>query len=835
MVEQNNGTFSVIFRYSKEEATVSLDALRKAAVSFLEDYGEAPLLGRDFVDIVGEEDGKVRFNRLLKASRCRDAADFFYILLEQLEEANHTHGTPIVVNGIPMPYHFLLALLEVLIPGDRLFDITSVKQLQRLTNSRIPKEKHAAMQKVLKTYPVKFSSHTIRQMRLSPAVAFQYMPFTEELDPEGLRHTWVGQFHRGIVEQMYRNRIILILNMKCPVYCRFCFRKHKECRNQKSPTKQHVQQAMLYIRNTPSIKEIVLTGGDPFMRKSTLTSAVENLVKINHVQTIRVATRSISYFPQLFYADKSFWLHYLERMNLEAAQKDKKVEVATHFIHPDEISVQALDIISALVKSGIAVYVQTPLLGGCNSGGPELVKLYTQLRSAGAEIHYIFMPCSPIQGNKPYLTTIKDGLDTAAYLRAHLSDRAMPHITTATSIGKMDWFSSGWAVEQDSRDPAYIWLRTPYSKEYYEQFTPILQLSRNVRANADGTLDAQFMVPIGDNSLFRTYQTIEESEEERAARKQEAAQVRQQHLHELQQQALQDQRGTQSICKTGNPCVRRLHKTRAEIDVAADSQDLERVMRYISREEDITDVIIAGEEDPVENISRLRRVVNAVKQISHVSAIRVRSFKLNYSPEIYTEAVIKKLGRFNRLELVDAKRLEIETQFLHFSEFKLTHFQLLKRLRRHGLTVYNNTPLLRYINDQEEEILQISFHCREMGIEYNHIYVAGLDIQREWNQQRPISCSRVIDIATQVRKQGSGREIPRYILRTELGEVDFGLSCSIRAQDDYSVLVELTPYTMDYYKDLDPRFLLPNHVPLSQDGHPVVPVGGLTCRRLERW
>ena len=38
------------------------------------------------------------------------------------------------------------------------------------------------------------------------------------LSEEGQVHTWIGQFHQGVVEQMYENRVILVLHMSCPVF-----------------------------------------------------------------------------------------------------------------------------------------------------------------------------------------------------------------------------------------------------------------------------------------------------------------------------------------------------------------------------------------------------------------------------------------------------------------------------------------------------------------------------------------------------------------------------------------------------------------------------------------
>jgi hypothetical protein len=57
-----------------------------------------------------------------------------------------------------------------------------------------------------------------------------------------------------VVEQMYDNRVILVLHMSCPVYCRFCFRKHKECREQPPPTLENVDAALDYLGRAERVR-----------------------------------------------------------------------------------------------------------------------------------------------------------------------------------------------------------------------------------------------------------------------------------------------------------------------------------------------------------------------------------------------------------------------------------------------------------------------------------------------------------------------------------------------------------------------------------------------------
>lgn len=815
-MDSGRSVYRVQFKHSRQIVEVSLAALQDAVISFLDRYAVEPLLGKEFCSTIGSGNGQKRFERLLDAARCKaDAAAFFAQVISQLEAANGDGAGPIAVNGFALPYLLLLAILEQLMPEDRLYTVNNLEQLERLTNTCIPLEDRAALQKVLDTYPVRFSSHVIRQMRLSRPVGRQYLPFVQELDADGLTHTWVGQFRRGVIERMYRNRVILLINMTCPVYCRFCFRKHKESRHRPNPSPAEVVAAVDYVRRSPEIKEVLITGGDPLLNRANLVAAVDGLQEVPQVQTVRLATRSIAYYPQLFQVRGGNLLQYLQQKSADFQRCGKRLEVATHFVHPDEVSVQALEIISRLVSQGIPVYVQTPLLKDCNDQYPDLVRLFSLLRGAGAEIHYLFIPCDRIHGNRVYETPISQGIEVARQLRAHLSDRAMPRVNTGTPIGKIEWHSSGWAVEQDHQDPDYVWIRTPYSADYFEDFAPTAGFSGHVRVNREGTFDARYMAKIGDETLFlgaRPARPISAKTCDRAA------------LRQLRAEALADQRLRMSIVTTGFAGLYRLHATRVELDVEAELA--EDQFNYIQQDARITDVVLASRSDALANLHRIAAIVERLRAIQNVNAVRLRSLQFNYRPAAYTCNVIDLLASLNNLRAVLPLRLEIETQFLHPSEFCLQHADLAGVLRQRGITVYNSTPLLSGVNDTVDSMRRIAYACRQSGLEFHHLCIAGWPLQHHWNQTRPIDLYDVVAIASAVRRDGSGREVPRYIILTELGEVDFGLtSTAITANGP--VLLKLLPYSIEYFQSMEPTFRWPAGVQVDERGRPLVIVSGI--------
>jgi len=188
--------------------------------------------------------------------------------------------------------------------------------------------------------------------------------------------------------------------------------------------------------------------------------------------------------------------------------------------------------------------------------------------------------------------------------------------------------------------------------------------------------------------------------------------------------------------------------------------------------------------------------------------------------------VIRSLADLNRLTVTRPLRLEIETVFFHGSEILPEHKKLAARLRRKGISVYVNAPLVRSVNDSPDAMQELAYRCREAGMEFHQVYVAGHPLQAERNADHPVDVDDVLDIATKVRRDGSGREIPAYILATDLGEVDFGLSS--RLADRGGLLwAKLLPYDLACFQAMDSAYAWPKDVEVEEDGRPIVPVPGL--------
>jgi L-lysine 2,3-aminomutase len=230
----------------------------------------------------------------------------------------------------------------------------------------------------------------------------------------------------------------------------------------------------------------------------------------------------------------------------------------------------------------------------------------------------------------------------------------------------------------------------------------------------------------------------------------------------------------------------------------------------------------------VQSLHEVEPIIKRLSHMRHVSAVRLRSWAVNHAPSLFSEGIIRRLASMNRLSITNPLRLEIETQFLHASEIGSEQARIARALGRRGITLYCNIPLISFVNNDEEEVMLMTSSCRRLGIEINHMYVAGLPLQREWHATHPIHLSQIIDIASFLRRHGSGRELPRYVIRTELGEVAIGItSQALDVDEQGKTRMTLLPYDIEYYRRMDPEYEFPQSVELDDSGHPIVTVDGL--------
>jgi len=252
-------------------------------------------------------------------------------------------------------------------------------------------------------------------------IALQFVPTSAELDilPEELPDPIGDKAHEpveGIVHR-YPDRVLLKIVSVCPVYCRFCFRREMVGPDKDGNlTPAELETALAYVRTHPEIREVILTGGDPFMlsarRAEALTRALE---AIAHVKVIRWHTRMPVADPE----------RVSDAYVAAIRSRTKAVFVAVHCNHARELTQQARAALGRMADAGIQLLGQSVLLKGVNADIDTLAELMCALVESRVRPYYLHHP-DLAQGTSHFRLGVEQGQVLVRELRDRVSGLAQP-------------------------------------------------------------------------------------------------------------------------------------------------------------------------------------------------------------------------------------------------------------------------------------------------------------------------------------------------------------------------------------------------------------------------
>ena len=161
--------------------------------------------------------------------------------------------------------------------------ITSYEELSKLwTLSKKDKVGFTESQRVFKVGITPYYAGLIPYLKKRgqnyQKIELQAIPRQEEwLDHQGLADPIreVDSSPVPEVVHLYPDRVAFCVAMLCPVYCRYCFRKRRDKESGLHYNRRIVDEGIAYIASNPSIKDVLITGGDPFIASD---DAIENLL-----------------------------------------------------------------------------------------------------------------------------------------------------------------------------------------------------------------------------------------------------------------------------------------------------------------------------------------------------------------------------------------------------------------------------------------------------------------------------------------------------------------------------------------------------------------------------
>lgn len=219
---------------------------------------------------------------------------------------------------------------------------------------------------------------------------------------------------KGITHR-YPDRVLFHVSNKCAMYCRHCTRKRKVGDLDLIPTKVELLKGIEYIRNTPAVRDVLLSGGDPLMLSDDLLDWLLSQIKqIPHVEVVRIGTRIPVVLPYRI-TDKL----------IRVLKRHAPLWINTHFNHPKELTADAIDALNALADAGIPLGNQSVLLAGVNDCVHIMKNLVRKLVQNRVRPYYLYQ-CDLSVGLSHFRTPISKGIEIIEGLRGHTSGFAVP-------------------------------------------------------------------------------------------------------------------------------------------------------------------------------------------------------------------------------------------------------------------------------------------------------------------------------------------------------------------------------------------------------------------------
>jgi EF-P beta-lysylation protein EpmB len=289
---------------------------------------------------------------------------------------------------------------------------------------RLPATELSARQQAASTFPLLVPEPYLRKMEPGnpdDPLLRQVMPDAAELvampgyvtDPLGEQQANVTP---GIVHK-YNGRLLLLAATGCAVNCRYCFRRHFDYTDNRLSRRQW-QTALDYVRDDPSISEVILSGGDPLMLKDdALDELLEAIGHISHVRRLRIHTRLPVVIPQ----------RLTDHLIQQLSASHLSISLVLHINHPNELDALFRQYIQPLRQAGITLLNQSVLLNGVNNRVDTLVNLSQSLFDAGILPYYLHL-LDPVTGTHHFDNPEQEALVLYRQLHQRLPGYLLPKL-----------------------------------------------------------------------------------------------------------------------------------------------------------------------------------------------------------------------------------------------------------------------------------------------------------------------------------------------------------------------------------------------------------------------
>jgi KamA family protein len=230
---------------------------------------------------------------------------------------------------------------------------------------------------------VEAAAHAVR-MKLNP-------------HPAGQMQLNIPSFGDGAlpgVQHKYHETVLFFpkQGQTCHAYCTYCFRWAQFVGEPDlKMAGDDITRLYGYLLDHPEVTSVLFTGGDPMiMSEPVLRRYVEPLLELDQLESIRIGTKSLAYWPQKFVTDPDAddMLRLFEDVNAAG----KNLAFMAHFSHPRELEPPLVrTAVRRIRNTGAIIRTQAPLIRSINDDPKVWETMWRDQLRLGMIPYYMFV------------------------------------------------------------------------------------------------------------------------------------------------------------------------------------------------------------------------------------------------------------------------------------------------------------------------------------------------------------------------------------------------------------------------------------------------------------
>jgi KamA family protein len=178
----------------------------------------------------------------------------------------------------------------------------------------------------------------------------------------------------------------------CHAYCTYCFRWAQFIGEPDlKMAGEDVDRLRDYLLEHPRVTSVLFTGGDPMiMTAHVLRRYIEPLLELEQIESIRIGTKSLAYWPYKFVTDND--ADETLRLFSDVVSSGRNLAFMAHFSHPRELELPVVgEAVRRIRETGAVIRTQAPLIRSINDDPALWESMWRTQTAMGMVPYYMFV------------------------------------------------------------------------------------------------------------------------------------------------------------------------------------------------------------------------------------------------------------------------------------------------------------------------------------------------------------------------------------------------------------------------------------------------------------